>query len=562
MLKLCSDPRVYPFREVDLSGANSDVAAVPVISGLGNRNLSFDRPDGGRNLVFRARRPRIDLSLILVDRAAALALYELAGLSRQNRERTPVLVAPNLGSSTLLSAPLSRSTRFFRRDTLTGKFELADPVIAFFAGSRFQVDDDGFLSEIPGGDPRFEPNGIARGLRLEWNFPNLFSPSHPSSGNPLWTAGAGSPEIAFDPNVESIVRGRSGATRITSTVTSTASQWYPVNALTGTAQVGRLHVGQWMRGEAVVAVGLKESGGSYDWAPGVTLSPDRWVYVWHSIPTTGATNAFSILNSVAGFGAHFEVLQGSTYAFQANANDLSFRNAQSWNELSGASPEIVELGPIRFPRDFTLAVSGTIPTESRLTRAHVLALTGGSGGNSGLYFSGHNLRFRIEDSTVAEVALTQSEHLAHAGAPYTVTLRLDSLAKTLSLDLAIRSADRSLFKRSAVYTLTDTFGPNLEDVAGLLLGGLTDSNEARPGDSLIGPVRLDARPWSDDEVDLFLDFSLSDHWSNLRLATEGNLFEIVSLSVEQIPGRWKDAKVEISLEAIDAIDDGSLSFAV
>lgn len=557
MFKLATDPRVYPFREVDLSGANSSVAAVPSLSDLASRDLAFERPDGGKNIVFRARRGKIDVSLSLVDSEVARDCYALAGLTAANRQRAAVLVAPNLGPDTLLYAPLSRSLRYWRRNVATGKLEIASPSTSTLTGTRYAIAEDGFLEPVAAGFARFEPSRVGRALRVEYNPPNLISPSHPAIGVPIWTSGGAAPTVAFDGSLESIVRGRLGATRVTSTSFAVPSQWFV--GFSGASQFGYLYAGQWLRGSVLVSMGLQEGAAGYGFAPAVQLDPRRWTFVAHRLFTTATSTSFSILNSATGPGGHFEIEQGPVVAFQTPASDFTVRNAISWNELGVAAPERITLGPIRFPREHTFSFVGRVPSSAQ-SNATVVDLAGGAGGDSRVYWDTNGLRFRLEGfANTSPLSVPQWQEFA--GRPYAFVSRLDSGLGTWKTTLAIYRADRTIFRVEGLQTTASA--ANAEDITSLDLGqegGLAGS--AWGGDALIGQVRLDRRPLSDSETTLLVDFLLSDAWTNLRVTTEGKLFSITGLRSSQLEGRWFDGEIAISLEETDAIEDGALAFAI
>lgn len=561
MFKIITDPEVYPLRSIDLSGALSEIAAVPKITSLGNTDIGFPRPDGATNLAFRAFRPAVSVEMILADSEAVRRLRELAGLSRANRQRARVLLAAGLDENTVLYAPLSRSFRYWLRNISNANFEIADPSQKILAANRYALDEDGFLSAVAADVGRFEPNGIARGARLEWNFKNLFSPSHPTAGFPLWTAGAKAPAVAFDSSIESVVRGKTGATRVTTSDPSGPNQWYISAALSGAAQAGYLYFGEWVRGRANFQIGLQEGALSISWSNPVALDPDRWTYVFHKLLTVGSSASFAVLNSADAGGANFEIYQGPGYLFQTPALDLAVRNPQQWNEFSIDTPEVVDLGPFRFPRDHTLVVAGTVP-EDVTAKSRLLDLSGGSGGSSGISWNTQQIFCEIEGVAQTNPGLSLADHGANKGRPFVFISRLDSLAGTWKARLAIYREDRTILSSETTTDLASTVAPNAEDINTIRLGGAVSSSVPRPGSNLIGPIRLDRRAWSDAETDKFVKFSLDEAWTNFRFVTEGKLYHVLDLVVEQIKDRWRDSRVTMTLEEVDTAGDGDLSFAI
>lgn len=555
MLFLCSDPRVAPVRWVNLSGVEeSSIALVPNPSAQ-NENLSFARADGARNLAFRPRRVALDLSLNVVPGEEVEKIYELANLSGRNHSAAPVMCLPNLGPSTIFSAPLSRSTKAWKKNRTDHSFDISTTDVGVYLAGRYYLDEFNRLNAAGVGEPRFEPGIIGNALRNEKVWPNLISTSKPAGplpGNPLWQSRAGAPTLAFDGGADSVVNGRTGADRMLETQTAVDTE--AELSGTGTSQVGRVYGGIWVRGDGQFQVGIQEGALTPSYSTASELDPGRWQYLTHSLSTVASSGTFKLIARIRNSSTRLRAIYlDAGILWQTAGSDTLYRSPQHWNEFSSASQEITNWLSVPFvTQSQTWTVLTTVPT--------VLTTTGGIGaarlieeGNSNAWLAWINggAEFKLGGQT-SDGGYPSVSYFSE-GRPALLTGRFDAGGSDFSIRVALLNPDN---KTIDVGSNTGASEPStsIASYNSIRIPNASGAIDVPPSDALVQCARIDARFWSNDEVSRFEQFSLSPGFQAIRYATEGRLFEIEAVDLVPIPGRWEEYQGTIRLAEVDVLD--------
>lgn len=541
MLKLISDPTVYPIRECALTDVAERLALVPELQPL-DKNDAYDRPDGGLNVAFGQRRMQWDLQLVALDEAKFKDLLELAGSSAYSRTRGPAWAFPNFDRDTVLSAPLTNSTACWQADGPTQTLQKGSPLLQSRAVVAYYEDEMGNLQQAASGAARFAPCVLGKGFLSGDGAPNLFTLAHPTSGDTGWSAVLGSPSISWDSSFPSNVLGKPGCTLIRSTTTGYMN--FSAGGSCPATAGERFYARVWLRGNGrvglQVTIGAQTSSTSL-----VQLRSDRWTPVEHQFVRTNATTSFTVTVVCADDGDDRAIWAAARHAYET-ADGGSPEPWQPWTDQTSDAGDALIYDASGMPTgDYTLALAGLMPPQG------CDAVIVGVQGTEGLAMQWDGAVGPVFDYGDGTLTIASGSWWQR-GRPYTLILRHEP-----GLGASMRLA---YLEDGARLPSVQTAGPGTAGAAQLGGGpyvtvGAGPTAAAHPEEATIQMLRVDRGAWSDAEAQLWERCLLAPGFRDLIRATAGRYYAMGEPSGGPIKGVPTHYALHVPLTEMDVDSD-------
>lgn len=539
MLKIVSDPTSYPLREVSLTDAAGAAAVFPVPSDA-PRDLLFDRPDGGRNVILIPRAAGLELKLGWISYSTAEALLELAGRSKRNRARKPVQVFPNYDRFTRLSVPLVRSLKAWKYDTVNDVLTKVDASTYTRAVPAYYQDERGNVGQVASGLPRFMASALGNAVVMGAGYNNLCSPYHPSAGNLMWFAQAGAPTIAWTTDMNSAVLAKGGCVRISKATGSACAAG--VNSTIDAGTGGELvYARVWLCGRGRCQMSFTIGATSLT-MPDFTLDHQWRPYVVGPLAKTDAATTVAVSLSIYDDGFTRVAFAGPITVYkQTNADK---QQVQEWDDNAANAADVLKYTVALGTTNLTFTACGLLPQVLCWTR---LWRAPGAPSNLLVQWETGGLRFYFCGSSI-EASLGGLVWPTLVGRPYHATARLTG--NTANVAFAILQPDGTLYRiaNSITFAAVQDFSSATEQAIG---GDGTN----RVGDATVQHVRLDNRRWTDAEVAVHEEMYLLDSWREVMLGVSGRTFVIRDLDIHPIEEASQLLTGRVYLEEISTDPD-------
>lgn len=371
MLKIVTDPTVYPIRELDLAASAGHIAATQLSAAGGFRDLLYTRPDGGDNVFLRRRRTELTLSVDFFNSAMAALAEDLANTPGYGREKTPVYVAPPFDRSTLLSAPMLGSLQAWVADPGSGTLQKS-PLTFVRASAAQYFNEVGDVETAGFGVPRYVPSNLGPGILLHQAPQNLLVTSHPTAGVFGWNTGSGA-TLAWDTYFRSPYRAAGGVLRFEVAAGAWGEIWRNDATGIGAGTGGYYRATVWCAGRGQVTLQARFGVGSYVSGERVTLRPDVYQPVTVRLEKTVADDTIGLNLVTPTLDYAQEVHVGPGMASAVNADPLTEVELDDWQDLGSRTVEDCYRSNFAFTPSYTVSVCGKLPPRGR--GAYVWRLT-------------------------------------------------------------------------------------------------------------------------------------------------------------------------------------------
>lgn len=531
MFKIVTDPTVYPVREVDLTAAAGGLTLTPRATGR-NRDLLWERSDGGLNVARRARRVDLTLEASVLEGHQTEALQEVLGMTRGGAARVPGYLFPPFDASTLVSLPLQRSLKGWRRDVPNGTLE---SVSASFgrASAGFYTDPWGRFLQVAAGVPRYTVGPLGRALQVEKSTTNLVTTPHPTAGTLVWTPTTGSPAVEWATDQRSPYWEAGGAVRVRRAAVGGCTVTSAPAGTCSASSANRFCYSVWVKGNARGTVQVI-IGGQVALSGTLVAYPDRWTRWSLDFARSNAITSFSVLLSFLDDGSDRVVFLGPHQAVEY-PNDGTRWPLSHWTNVPTAKDD-PGITVANTPGALSFSVASRIPP--RPVRSRYWFLGGGGGDPLGLQWidSGGSdvLQFNNGANNVELVPPT-AEWDAAVGRPCVATVRMGrnvaGTGWTSSVDVAYTLADHGPVRRWS--TAQDVQTGDYSRETDLTLGSF-DAWE--PGELGLSWLRYDGRTWTDLQLQTWERCILESGFRDVFGLVQGRQFLLGDLELESIPG--------------------------
>jgi len=527
MLKIVTDPTKYPIREVDLTEAAGGLVLSPVAQPQ-TRDLRYERPDGGFNVAYRARRVDAQLEAVAIDAAQAEAVHRVCNLSPEGDPRASAYLFPPFDASTILSFPLQDSLKGWKHDPATETLVEANLSLTR-SSAVWGLDSQGRFIDVAGGEPRFMPGPMGRALLVNPAVTNECNISHPTSGTPGWSAGTGSPTVEWDSGVYSPDTDPGGTLRVRApgggiaTVTTSGT----ISALA----TDRTDYAVYLKGNARVIVSWATADDASS-STGIQLSPTEWTRIDITRNRTGTATAATYTITLLDDGQDRTIWIGSHFC-RSYADDNE-RQQPVGPVFSNYVKDTVNIAPpTSRPGATTITVCSTIPLEN--SRCRWWFLSGGGGDSGTVEFLDNKFRALIGLETL-ELEPSIIDLRAAEGRPCVITVR-----QGLEED-----GQKYRTRLQVAYTLEDG-GPVLRWTAELNDSDLADWAPAtaftlgsfgtnEPGMRGLSWLRYDGAEWTDRQLETWERCLLEAGFRDVFRLTQGRKFVLGDPDLEPLKG--------------------------
>lgn len=541
MLKLLSDPTVYPIREVPLQRADGTLAVVGISDAGGFEDLTYPRPDGGSNVIYRSRRTALQLEVDALGYDAFRALEELVGNTPWNRTKTPVQVSAWFDRHTWLYAPLTGTLKALKRNVATSVLEKVD--LTHTRASVLDIQDEaGNVKSLASGELGYVPSVIGPGAYTHFeNHDQLLALPHATGGATLGWA-SGSATLSWDTTQRSPYRAAGGVLRA-EIPASTA--WDMVRTHdTGSADTNDHYlVSVELRGRGRCRVravfGLTGNSSSY-----VDLT-DQWQTVYLDVPKTSAVTTIAIyIEGLTPVPYQSTVFVGrcGLYFETSGANPSVFRIPPLW-QTSGARAVDAITTPFGGPgANGTLTMAGLLPPKRFSYASMYRWENAGTRTHLGMYWNSTNPAYFFFSFGGVTVSLFSQSVDYVEGAPFVLVGRHGSDGRP-RLDL---------FTAGQHYSAVGTADMTANTVA--------TTAQIAERCAIVAPqhLRYDGRVWSDIEVRSYGRLMESEALRPILLRTAGRRFLVTGVDLLPVRGRRQERSGTITLEQ----HDRDLDFAI
>lgn len=529
MFKLCTDPTKYPRREVDLTSCAGSLILTPRATPE-SQDLTYPRPDGGLNVVSRARRTVLELEASTLLTPQVEDLEELLGLSDGSAPATAAYIFPPFDTSTILSFPLQESLTGWALNPTTRCLEKTD--LAFSrANIGTSVDRWGDWTLPSNNIPKWQPGPMGAALVIDPNWNNQVDQSHPFNGALGWTAGVGTPTLEWDATTPSPASYYSGSLRCrrAAGVPFTITSQGIISPFSNT----RCLYSIWLRGNCTVDVALSTASESHE-TTDHALSPTEWTRIDLDIDRVGVSTVatFTITAQDNGQDKTLWVGPHLAWSYTPSASTRIY-SPVSWTPYTSAAKDYVSaVIPRNNPGAFTVSVMSTVPPRDRTARWWFIG--GGSGDTTNLDVLDGFFRTTTGGQDT-RLTPNSAEWDAAAGRPCVLTLRFGPDGTggwRVYLDVAYTLTDGGRVQRWSTYR-DGAVGADYAPADSLNLGGFDTAEPATLG---LSWFRYDGRTWSNLELQTYERTLLESGFRDVFRMVQGRRFLLGDPSLEQIRG--------------------------
>lgn len=541
MLKILTDPTVYPQREVALQRADGTLAVTGVSDAGGFEDLAYPRPDGGSNIIYRPRRTDLAISVDALGFRAVEQLEELAGSSQWGRTRTPVQVSAWFDKHTWLYAPLTGTLKALKRNVATSLLEKI--TLTHTRASVLDIEDEaGNVKSLASGELGYMPSVIGPGAYTHYAYhDNLLALPH-ATGAPTLGWSSGTATLSWDTTQRSPYRAAGGVLRA-EVAASTAWQLLRTHETGSAATDTHYLVAVELRGRGRVLVRAGFGITSTDSAT-VDLN-EQWQTIHLAVAKTTAVSVIVIY--VIGESVLYQstvfVGRCGLYYEAAGASPLPYRPVPAWQNSGSRADDVIST-PFSSPGpNGTLTIAGRLPLQ-RFSYPSLFRLQDVGQTQLGMYWNLVNpAYFFITHGGVSAGIYSTSHNVDYVpGAPFILVARhvSDGFPR---LDL---------FTAGKQYSAVGTAPSNLYTVG-------TTAQIAQHCQTVVPQhFRYDGRVWSDTEVRSYGRLMESEALRPLLLRTAGRKFLIADIDLAPVSGRRQELSGTITLQQ----HDRDLDFAI